>query len=71
MIAPPVKIIQDRLPAEPLVVLFRIISRKSWEQLQALHEAFPGSSIEHVLYGIYVLKLSQAMSEGWPNDAPR
>jgi hypothetical protein len=42
-------------PSETLVILFRIISRRSWDRLQGLHEAFPGSRVEHVLHGIYVL----------------
>ncbi len=41
--------------AEPLVILFRIISHRSWDELQSLHEAFLGSRVEHVLHGIYVL----------------
>ena len=42
-------------PPENLIILFRIISRRSWDRLQGLHEAFPGSQVEHVLHGIYVL----------------
>ena len=42
-------------PPETLVILFRIISRRSWETFQDLHEAFPGSRVEHVLHGIHVL----------------
>ncbi len=38
-----------------LAVLFRIISRRSWDELQSWHQAFPGSRIEHVLYGVYAL----------------
>ncbi|PLS85654.1 MAG: hypothetical protein CYG60_11440 [Actinobacteria bacterium] len=40
---------------EDIMVLFRIISRESWDELQDLHEALPGSRIEHLLYGLYVL----------------
>jgi hypothetical protein len=40
---------------EALMVLFRIVSRVSWDELQSLHKAFSGSRVEHVLYGIYVL----------------
>ena len=40
---------------EALMVLFRIISRESWDELQSLHKAFSESRVEHVLYGIYVL----------------
>ena len=42
-------------PPETSVISFRIISRKSWDELQGWREAFPGSQVEHVLYGIYVL----------------
>lgn len=42
-------------PPETLMISFRIISRGSWDRLQGWHEALPGSRIEHVLYGIYVL----------------
>jgi hypothetical protein len=42
-------------PPETLMILFRIISRQSWDELQGLHEAFPGSCVEHLLHGIYVL----------------
>ncbi len=40
---------------EPLIILIRIISHRSWDELQSLHEAFPGSRMEHVLDGTYVL----------------
>jgi hypothetical protein len=50
----PDRSIQDRLP-ESLMVLFRIISRRSWDEHQSLHEAFLGSQVEYVLHGIYVL----------------
>jgi hypothetical protein len=46
--------IDDR-PPETLVVLFRIISRESWDKLRGWHAALPGSRIEHVLFGIYAL----------------
>jgi hypothetical protein len=52
------KSIQDR-PPETLVVLFKIISRRSWDELHRWHEAIPGSRIEHVLYGMYVLIIPQ------------
>ena len=41
--------------AEPLVILFRITSRRSWDELHSLHEAIPGSRVEHILHGLYVL----------------
>lgn len=40
---------------ESLLVLFRIISRRSWDELQRWHEALPGSRVEHLMYGLYVL----------------
>ncbi len=48
--------IQDS-PSETLVILFRIISRKSWDELQSWREAIPGSRVEHILYGIYTLTI--------------
>ncbi len=38
-----------------IMVLFRIISRRSWDELQSWHEACPGSTVEHLMYGLYVL----------------
>src|SRR5829696_7902519 len=46
-------------PPESLIVLFKIISRRSWDELHRWHEALPGSRIEHVLYGIYMLVIPQ------------
>jgi len=43
--------------SEAMMVCARIISRKSWDDLQAMHLACPGSSIEHVAHGIYVLHI--------------
>lgn len=42
---------------EALMVLFKVIGRRSWHSLQAWHENFTNSRIEHVLYGIYVLHI--------------
>ncbi len=42
-------------PPETLIIAFRIISRRSWDELQGWHAVLPGSRIEHVMYGIYVL----------------
>ena len=39
--------------------MFKIISRRSWDELHRWHEALPESRIEHVLYGIYVLTIPQ------------
>ena len=39
------------------LILFKIISRRSWDELQSWHRAFPGSRIEHVQKGtgIFIL----------------
>ena len=41
------------------MVCFRIISRRSWDNLQSLHQAFPGSCVERVMEGtgIFVLHI--------------
>jgi hypothetical protein len=38
-----------------LMVMFRIISRHSWDVLQGWHKSCPGSSVEHLEHGLYVL----------------
>jgi hypothetical protein len=35
--------------------MFRIISRRSWDVLQGWHAACPGSRVEHLEHGLYVL----------------
>lgn len=40
---------------ETLMILVRIISRRSWDDLQAMHLACPGSHIEHLHAGLYIL----------------
>ena len=40
---------------EGISVLFRIISRRSWDELQGWHKALPGSRVEHLMHGLYVL----------------
>lgn len=42
---------------ESLLVLFRIISRRSWDELQSWHRALPGSRVEHLMHGLYVLHI--------------
>jgi len=54
----PHRSIQDS-PPETLVVLFRIISRRSWDELHRWHYALPGSRVEHILYGEYALIIPQ------------
>ncbi len=46
--------IQNR-PTESLLLLFRILTRREWDELQSWHEALPGSRVEHLMYGLYVL----------------
>ena len=43
------------LRAKTLIILFRVISRSSWDELQSWHEAFPGTRVEHVLHDVHVL----------------
>ncbi len=38
-----------------VMVMFRIISRHDWDRLQAWRRSCPGSTIEHLMYGLYVL----------------
>ena len=38
-----------------LLILFRIISRHSWDELQSWQRALPGSRVEHLMYELYVL----------------
>lgn len=40
---------------ETLLILFRIIGRESWDRLRAWRAALPGSRIEHLMFGLYVL----------------
>jgi hypothetical protein len=50
-----------RASAEPrhteVMVMFRIISRRHWDQLQSWHRSCPGSTVEHLEHGRYVLTL--------------
>jgi hypothetical protein len=51
-------ILPDRSPERTeLSVLFRIISRRSWDELQAWHRACPGSTVEHLMFGLYALTI--------------
>ncbi len=38
-----------------VIILVKIISRRSWDELQAWHRACPGSTIEHLYRGMHVL----------------
>ena len=65
-IRPPIPIIREVLPvmitdehAERIevMVMFRIISRRSWENPQSWHRSGPGSTVEHLYGGMYVLMI--------------
>jgi hypothetical protein len=51
-------------PPETLMILFRIISRRSWDQLQSWHKAIPESRIEHLMFGLYVLIIEPSGARG-------
>ena len=36
-------------------VLFRIVTRRDWDRLDGWCTACPGSRIEHLMHGLYVL----------------
>ncbi len=40
-----------------VMVLVKIISRRSWDDLQAMHRACPGSTVEHLYRGMPVLTI--------------
>lgn len=42
---------------DSISVLFKIISRRSWDELRGWHEALPGSRVEHLMHGLYVLHI--------------
>jgi hypothetical protein len=46
-----------------LMVMFRIISRRSWDELQSWHRACPCSTVEHLAYGLYVLAIPPGGTE--------
>lgn len=48
---PPIDEVYIQGPTEPLIICFRIITRRSWDELQSFHKALPGSRIEHVKKG--------------------
>ena len=41
------------------MIMFRIITRRDWDRLHARREACPGSHLEHLMYGLYVLHLEE------------
>jgi hypothetical protein len=54
--------IPDNPPA--LMILFRIISRRSWDDLQGWHKAIPVSHVEHLMVGLYVLIIEPGGAKG-------
>jgi hypothetical protein len=48
-------IADNRLERTEVMVMFRIISRRSWDELQGWHKSCPGSTVEHLYAGLYVL----------------
>ena len=48
------------------MILFKIISRRSWDALQDMHQAFPGSRVEHLMEGtgLYVLYVPVGGAKG-------
>jgi hypothetical protein len=48
-------IADDSSARTELTIMFRIISRHSWDVLQGWHRSCPGSSVEHLAHGLYVL----------------
>jgi len=57
------------IPANPpectaeVMVLFRIISRRDWDRLQGWARSCPGSEVEHLMYGLYVLTIPAGGAE--------
>ncbi len=50
--------IPDNAPEHTeVMVLFRIISRYDWDRLEAWHQSCPGSTLEHLYRGMYVLMI--------------
>ncbi len=52
-----------RAPGGELVILHKIISRRSWDLLQEQHAACPGSVVRHLKAGLYVLTLPGGLRE--------
>jgi hypothetical protein len=48
-------IADDSAARTEVMVMFRIISRHDWDQLQGWHKSCPGSTVEHLAHGLYVL----------------
>jgi hypothetical protein len=48
-------ILDSRPERTEVMVMFRIISRRDWDLLQGWHKACPGSTVEHLYRGLYIL----------------
>ncbi|MBA2713730.1 MAG: hypothetical protein H0U55_09295 [Rubrobacteraceae bacterium] len=50
--------ITDRGPERTeVMVMFRILTHREWDALQGWHASCPGSTVEHLYRGIYVLTI--------------
>ena len=55
---------------EGQIILFRIIGRRSWDELQSWHKAMPGSRVEHLMFGLYALHVPPGGARGrTPEDS--
>jgi hypothetical protein len=48
-------IADNRPERTEVMMMFRIIGRRSWDELQSWHKSCPGSTVEHLYRGVYVL----------------
>jgi hypothetical protein len=56
-------ITDNRPERTEVMVMFRIISRRSWDELQSWHRACPGSTVEHLEHRLYVLTVPAGGAE--------
>ncbi len=54
----------DQERTSGFMVLYRIISRHSRDELQAMHKSCPGTSVEHLMHGLYVLHIPPGGAKG-------
>lgn len=45
-----------------VMVMFRILTRRERDRLQSWHKSCPGSSVEHLFAGLYVLTVPSCAS---------
>ena len=50
-------ITDNRANRTEVMVMFRIISRHDWDRLQGWRRSCPGSTVEHLMRGLYVLTI--------------